>query len=131
MKIKPSETEEYIKVNGKIVRKTGVSNCGGTGLYLSGEIEEDIWMSQYNTFQVLRRLKKSKIPKKGFIISLEGGIGNEIRHIGIVSNEHPLKITSRWNECGAIKEDTPFKEVYEEYHTKGLEALYFIPRNLL
>ena len=101
------------------------SNCVATALYLVGERDSYEYLSRGDSRKLLSKMKKSKEPKLGYLVSWESeGIPF---HSGVIFREEPFHVIHR-NNKERLLIDSPLNE-FNEFIFKNLkiEPTYRIP----
>ena len=111
----------------KNIKKEGVSNCIGTALYLTGEIEEDFYLKHaYNN--KIHSLEVSEIPKLGYFLSWEDP-DEKMEHVGVITNLNPLSIAHREKYKGNFIQNQEVSEL-SKFDVSYLRKVFRVPSKL-
>jgi len=118
---------EFVK---KRISKTNRrnSNCAGTALYISGELEEDGIINKNKSKEILFNLKRDFSPEKGYIVYW--GLDGIPFHMGVILDESPLMVVHRNENKGLLVKDPLDKLNNYLFKHTGLSPIYKIPSKL-
>jgi len=118
---------EFIKERIKKTKRRD-SNCGGTALYLIGDLEYDIRISRDKLKMKLSRMKKSQTPEIGYIVSWEDKRGPA--HAAVIYKENPFEIVHR-TEANGLLTSRKLEDFNDEiFKATKLKPTYRIPYKL-
>jgi hypothetical protein len=133
MKLSKEKEDIFEEMKNRIntLKASGISNCIGTAFYIAGEKNKDRNIYRGHE-EHLKKLTEKNFPEKGFLIAWCDG--NEIYHLGVITNLNPLLVTHRGGIKGDVYEDHPFEEVNRIYQKIGWHTAdkisYFVPKKL-
>ena len=102
----------------------GKSNCVGTALYLSGELDSDKYLSREDSKKIISKMK----PELGYLVLWESS-GIPI-HAGVILMDNPLQILYRNKTTNLLMQDSldKFSDYLFEYFK--VKPTYRIPHKL-
>lgn len=103
------------------------SNCIATALYVVGERDSYSYLSREDSKKLLSKMKKSKDPKLGYLVSWESdGVPF---HAGVIYRKDPFHVIHR-NHKERLLVDSPLDEFNEFIFKKmRINPTYRIPNN--
>jgi hypothetical protein len=127
--------EYYAFVNSRLSKLyDGVSNCIGTGLFGTGEVDSDeyLWGDEPN--DILNRLEESDVPFRGMLISWghnnKGHTSRKHFHLGIIMNSDPILVTNRATREGDVHYKQSIDSISPVYPDNKFTEKYLVPRKL-
>jgi hypothetical protein len=116
------------------IRDKEQSNCIGTALYLTGEQDEDVYVSAAKAHRkFLRKLRQTGQPITGCLVaweSVELPITRLVNHMGVVVHTNPILVTQREGCNGQISEYTPIEQINSFGLYQRSTVFYYVPRLL-
>jgi hypothetical protein len=106
-----------------------LSNCVGTGLFLVGLQEKDVYARVYEV-QQLKQLQKAQTPELGGLVSWEEDVCGrlDIDHLAVVTHIDPVLLTHREGFSEKLLENQPFEEVVKAYKINPrIKVIFYMP----
>jgi hypothetical protein len=118
-------------VKGRLdVLERSVSNCFGTGLFCTGEMDSDEYCHGEDPDRILNALRRAKSPSKGMLVSwyaAETVDSPHHLHLAIIMQKDPVLITHRIGYRGPIVREQAIKEIETPSYGK---RTYLVPKLL-
>lgn len=129
----PEEYLSFVEENIGTLKKCA-SNCLGTGLYCSGEIDGDVYMWGEEANGILDGLSEVDNPQRGLLVAWKrfwnASWGGYYSHSGIITHVDPVLVTYRDGNYAPVIHNKMLEIVNAKYLTPDAKTKFLIPRKL-